>query len=63
MKIHNTDELIAFLRNSLISDFDLYDTIYLNRKLYELLIEKQWDCPLGNELNARIALGLRVIKD
>lgn len=63
MRIHNIDELVTFLRKSIMLEFNLYDTIYLNRKLYELLIEQEWDCPLGNELNARIATGLRVIKD
>ena len=63
MKIHNTDELVAFLRSNIILDFNLYDAVYLNRKLYELLIEQKWDCPLGDELRARIATGLKVVKD
>ena len=63
MKIHNVNELIKFLRSNIILDLNLYDAIYLNRKLYELLIEQEWDCPLGDELRARIATGLRVVKD
>ena len=57
MKIKNADELIEFLRHP-------KDTIvYLNKHLYELLIEKEWDCPLGNELRKRIIFGLQVYKD
>ena len=57
MKIKNADELIMFLR------YPKDNTIYLNKHLYELLIEKEWDCPLGTKLRNAIFDGLTIIKD
>ena len=63
MKIKNTDELINFLRTYNMLGLGQRDTIYLNRYLYELLIEKEWDCPLGTALKIAISDGLIIIKD
>ena len=57
MKIKNADELIMFLR------YPKDNIIYLNKQLYELLIEKEWDCPLGTKLRNAIFDGLQVYKD
>lgn len=63
MKIKNADELIEFLRTYNMLDLGQQDTIYLNKHLYELLIEKDWDCPLGTALKIAKSDGLIIIKD
>lgn len=63
MKIKNADELISFLRKNTYTSFKLDDVIYLNKYLYNLLIEQDWDCPLGTNLKKARANGLTIIKD
>lgn len=63
MKIKNADELIMFLKTYDMLGLGQQDTIYLNKHLYELLIEKDWDCPLGTKLKNAIFDGLQVYKD
>jgi hypothetical protein len=57
MKIHDAKELNWFLKEM------KSDVIYLSKPLYNLLIEKDWDCPLGIELKKAIREGLKVYKD